>query len=210
LKRDWSKARPLRTPRASKTAGATIDTLVVSPSWHNRSRGRLAIGPFAVPCALGRSGVSTRKREGDGATPFGRFEIVARLTRRDRWAAVAGEAIRPSDGWCDDPASGAYNRPVTLPFAGGHEELWRSDGLYDVVLVLDHNLRARRGRGGSAVFFHLSSDDYGPTAGCVAISAADMRRLLPRLAGRVFLRILLPGSGARSKNRRTHPHMRRA
>jgi L,D-peptidoglycan transpeptidase YkuD (ErfK/YbiS/YcfS/YnhG family) len=55
---------------------------------------------------------------------------------------------------------------------------------------MDYNIRpAIRGRG-SAIFFHLATDDLGPTAGCVALRPADMRRLLPRLARRVFIEIV--------------------
>ena len=59
--------------------------------------------------------------------------------------------------------------------------MWRGDGLYDVVLVLDYNLHPRvRGRG-SAIFFHIAPKNFSPTAGCVAIRLEEMRRLLPRL-----------------------------
>ncbi len=218
MKRDWSKARPVRVSTGAKRkrpgrASAPTE-IVVSPRWDNRSRGTLTFGATTVRCALGRGGVATNKREGDGATPFGRYEIVARLIRRDRLPAPATtppmEAIRAGDGWCDDAKSGAYNRPIPLPSRLGHEEMWRDDGLYDVVLVLDHNLRRRTRSRGSAIFFHVATIGYEPTAGCVAISIADMRRLLPRLPRRAFLRILLPGGGARSKNRRADAHMGRA
>ncbi len=71
----------------------------------------------------------------------------------------------------------------------GHEELWRGDRLYDFIGVLDYNLRpAVRGRG-SAIFFHVATDDLGPTAGCVALRLRDLARLAPRLARRVTLEI---------------------
>ncbi len=89
--------------------------------------------------------------------------------------------MRADDGWCDDPASPAYNRPVRAPFTQSHQRLWRSDHLYDVCLVLDFNRRPRRYAGGSAIFFHLAHGDMRPTQGCIAIAPAAMRRLLPRL-----------------------------
>ena len=45
-----------------------------------------------------------------------------------------------------------------------------------------------RGRG-SAIFFHLARPGLTPTAGCVAIAAADMRKLAPRLARGATMRI---------------------
>jgi L,D-peptidoglycan transpeptidase YkuD (ErfK/YbiS/YcfS/YnhG family) len=78
---------------------------------------------------------------------------------------------------------------VRLPFRFSHEEMWRQDELYDVVIVLDWNIAPRRKDRGSAIFFHCARPDYGPTAGCVAIAPADMRRLLPRLARNVVMDI---------------------
>ncbi len=65
--------------------------------------------------------------------------------------------------------------------------MWRKDRLYDVVGVMDYNIRPRlRGRG-SAIFFHIATDDLSPTAGCVALRPRDMARLLPRLGRGVAL-----------------------
>ena len=62
--------------------------------------------------------------------------------------------------------------------------MWREDNLYDLVFVLDQNF-SRRAKGlGSAIFFHLARPGLTPTAGCVAISETDMRKLAPRLAKR--------------------------
>ncbi len=183
-----------------------VRRLVVSPSWYNRSKGRLRVGPIVMSCALGRAGVFSTKREGDGATPAGEFRLLKGFMRRDQVrvnsCSTFANPLRPSDGWCDDPRSGAYNLSVQLPFRASHERMWRNDHLYDVVIILDHNRRPRRRNGGSAIFFHLADDAYNATAGCVAISLRDMRRLLPRLAPSAMLRVLLPGGqNPRPKNR---------
>jgi L,D-peptidoglycan transpeptidase YkuD (ErfK/YbiS/YcfS/YnhG family) len=88
------------------------------------------------------------------------------------------KAIRPGDGWCDDPADRNYNRPVRLPFPRSHEGLWRSDHLYDIVVVLGYNDRPRSLRRGSAIFMHLARPGYTPTAGCIALSRQDMLKVL--------------------------------
>ena len=159
----------------------------------NRSIGRLMIGSLTIPCALGRSGISRRKREGDAATPSGSFRILNGYSRTDRISrlkcALPFLSITASSGWCDDPISSCYNRPIALPFKQRHETLWRSDRVYDVLLVLDYNIRPRIKGCGSAIFFHLARDDFSATEGCIAIRMADMRRLVPRLSRRAYIEV---------------------
>jgi L,D-peptidoglycan transpeptidase YkuD (ErfK/YbiS/YcfS/YnhG family) len=86
--------------------------------------------------------------------------------------------IRPRDGWCDAPGDRRYNRPVPLPYPASHEEMWRPDHLYDVVLDLAWNRGPIVAGRGSAIFLHLAKAGFEPTAGCVAVPEARMRRLL--------------------------------
>lgn len=148
-------------------------------------RGLLLGDGLALPCALGRSGIGRAKREGDGRTPAGLLRPVTVLFRPDRerrpGSALPVEPIAPDDGWCDDPRDPNYNRPVRLPFAGSHERLWRDDGLYDLVVVLDWNLARPRPRLGSAIFLHVARPGLAPTEGCIALPVDVLRRLVPRL-----------------------------
>ena len=100
------------------------------------------------------------------------------LYRADRLAApkcaVPVEPIGPADGWCDDAADTAYNKPVRLPHAGRHEALWRTDGVYDVLGVLGWNIAPTRPGAGSAIFLHVVAADGGPTAGCIALALPDL------------------------------------
>lgn len=150
--------------------------------------GLLTVGGLTVPCALGRSGLTRFKREGDGATPVGRFDLLWGWWRGERGLppqASIDLSPTPADlGWCDDPGDGRYNRAVRLPFRPSHETLRRDDRLYDVVIVLDANLRRRSLGRGSAIFFHVARDGFEPTAGCVALAPDDMRRVLARLGPR--------------------------
>ena len=52
--------------------------------------------------------------------------------------------------------------------AASHEEMWRKDDLYDIVVVLGHNDDPIVPGNGSAVFLHVASAGYGPTAGCAS------------------------------------------
>lgn len=139
-------------------------------------------GGFAARCVFGRSGVRADKREGDGASPAGVWPLRRALFRPDREAPPVTRLplapIAPDDGWCDDPADPAYNRPVKLPYAASTERMWREDRLYDLVIVLGHNDDPVVSGAGSAVFLHLARSDHGPTEGCVALDRSDFLVLL--------------------------------
>ena len=134
--------------------------------------------------ALGRSGISADKRESDGATPIGCFALRSVMFRPDRLPApktvLPVRAIATDDGWCDASDHASYNRLVKLPFAASHEELWRTDGLYDVVVDLGYNDDPPAPGRGSAIFLHVARPDYGPTQGCVAVALDDLLWLLAR------------------------------
>lgn len=152
--------------------------------------GRLMAGGLVLPCALGRSGITHDKREGDGATPAGRWRLLRFYLRKPAPLRAPWRLTRRDDIWCDDAKSFLYNRPLRAPTKLSHEEMWRKDRLYNVVGVMDYNITPRlRGRG-SAIFFHIATDDLGPTAGCVALRARDMARLLGRLARRARIVVL--------------------
>jgi L,D-peptidoglycan transpeptidase YkuD (ErfK/YbiS/YcfS/YnhG family) len=69
----------------------------------------------------------------------------------------------------------SYRRPRS------GDRLKRDDHLYDLVIELDHNTRPRMKNRGSAVFIHVARPGFAPTAGCVALRADDLKRLLARL-----------------------------
>ncbi|WOJ89182.1 L,D-transpeptidase family protein [Methylocapsa polymorpha] len=155
--------------------------------------GRLRAGPVVIRCAIGAGRIGRDKREGDHATPTGEFRLFFGLYRADRMPRNATllpmRPVRPHDGWCDDPDSSGYNRPVRLPCKASHEKLWRDDHLYDVVIVLDYNIFPRRKSRGSAIFLHCARPDLAPTEGCVALHPDDLRRLLPRLSRKTALTV---------------------
>lgn len=152
----------------------------------DHSRGTLVAGNLRISCALGRSGTAYSKREGDGYTVIGRFGMIEAFYRADRirrpQTGLKLKATRRTDGWCDAPDDRLYNRKVPLPHKASHEELWRDDGLYNVVVDLSVNRRPIVKGRGSALFLHMAKPGYSPTAGCIAVAAKDMARLLA-LAG---------------------------
>ncbi len=157
-------------------------------------RGEARWGDRVFPCALGKAGVRTDKREGDHATPLGLFPFRHVLFRPDREpppaTALLARAIATNDGWCDDVADPAYNRAVALPYAGRHELLWRADGIYDLILVIGHNDDPVVKGAGSAVFVHVARPDFSGTEGCVAFRPEDLRWILSQADTRSAVRIL--------------------
>ena len=138
-------------------------------------------------CALGRGGISALKREGDGATPRAAMRLLSVYYNPSRGSrpstALDVRAIRSNDSWCDDPRDRNYNRAVRHPYPTSAEHLWRADALYDLIVVLDYNIRPRRRGAGSAIFMHVARPGYQPTEGCIALQPADLLKLL-RIARR--------------------------
>lgn len=149
-----------------------------------RTRGVLLAGPLAIPVVLGRSGVRANKREGDGATPRGRFRLLRLWWRADRLprprTALPVRRITRDLAWCEDTADRRYNRPFLRSASEPGDRLWRNDRLYDFIVEIDHNTRPRIAGRGSAVFVHVARPNRSPTAGCVALNAKMLRRLLAR------------------------------
>lgn len=171
--------------KARRGCKIALTTIVVRPAPGKKSRALVQIGPVVVPAAIGRAGRTVLKREGDGATPIAAMKLLYGFRRTERRVRLvtplAIRRIRADMLWCDEPDNANYNRLVRAPFRAGHEAMKRKDGLYDVCLVMDWNISCRARNRGSAIFFHLIKPGYEPTAGCVAVSRRDMRRLLPHL-----------------------------
>ena len=150
-----------------------------------RSQGWLLAEGRQIPVALGRSGILVNKREGDGGTPRGRFRLLRLWWRPDRTprprTLLPVRRIGKRDAWCEDPRDRHYNRPVRLAEGASADRLWREDRLYDLIIELDHNTRPRVTGRGSAVFIHVAREGFKPTAGCVALSAPRLQRLLERV-----------------------------
>jgi len=142
----------------------------------------LQYGGARYRCALGRGGVRADKREGDSATPVGRFPLKRLFVRSDRMdhvkTALPTQSILPDDGWCDDPSRPEYNTLVKLPFTGSFENMQRDDHVYDLVIEIGHNDAPPVPGMGSAVFIHVAKPDYAPTEGCIALAKDDLVKLL--------------------------------
>lgn len=168
-----------------------MQELIVRADSPGATKGWAEIAGRKFRCALGKGGIRTEKREGDGGTPVGRFPLRRIFYRGDApRCALPLQALTPGDGWCDAPDDIAYNRHVLLPYAARHEKMWRADHLYDRVLVIGHNDDPVVAGMGSAVFVHLAHDDYRPTEGCVAFARADLEEILGLLMPEDYVTVL--------------------
>jgi L,D-peptidoglycan transpeptidase YkuD (ErfK/YbiS/YcfS/YnhG family) len=165
---------------SSSSAAAAAPDLIVSGAGMARMAGR------SFRCAVGRGGVSSAKREGDGATPIGTWPLRQVLYRPDRGmrpvTTLQTVPLKSVDGWCDAPADPNYNRMVRHPYPASAEHLWRRDSIYNLIVVVGYNDAPVVPGKGSAIFLHIARPDYSPTAGCVAFSRRDLVTILGMLS----------------------------
>lgn len=139
-----------------------------------------------LPVALGRGSIKAHKREGDGSTPAGRFRPIRLWWRADRLPRpttfLPVRRIGPNDAWCEDPTDRRYNRAFLRSANEPGDRLRREDGLYDLIIEIDHNTRPRVARHGSAIFIHVARQGFAPTAGCVALQRSDLLQLLRHIS----------------------------
>jgi L,D-peptidoglycan transpeptidase YkuD (ErfK/YbiS/YcfS/YnhG family) len=156
--------------------------ICVFPDSTEATRGYARIGDLMFVCSLGRNNVKQIKREGDGATPRGVFQLRRVLYRADRLPVPATDlpvsVIQRSDGWCDAPDDVHYNQLVQHPYQASAEKLWRDDSRYDIIVIVGYNDDPVVAGRGSAIFLHVAAEDFRPTEGCVAFERNDLLTLL--------------------------------
>ena len=144
--------------------------------------GYLKYKNLELKCTLGKAGIGIKKREGDNITPKGTYKIINIFYRKDRIKKISSKfqliRITKKIGWCDDPRSEYYNQLIKLPTEYSHEKFFRKDNIYDLVLVLNYNMRPIIKNKGSAIFLHVAKENYKPTAGCIALKKKDLMHLL--------------------------------
>ena len=153
----------------------------------------LYLNDYKLKCAVGKRGITSKKREGDKKTPKGSFKFVSLFYRKDRIKKIKSNlkkyVIKKNMGWCDDPYSKYYNKLIRFPFKFGAEKLYLRKNIYDIILILNFNLNPVVKNKGSAIFLHISSRNYTPTNGCIAVSLKDMKLLLKKINKKTSLTI---------------------
>jgi L,D-peptidoglycan transpeptidase YkuD (ErfK/YbiS/YcfS/YnhG family) len=147
--------------------------------------GYLKYRDLKFKCALGKSGVEKKIKEGDNITPRGTFDIIKIYYRNDRIKKLSSEfnliKIRRNMGWCDDPKSKKYNQLIKLPSKYSYENLYRKDNIYDLILILNYNMNPIVKNKGSAIFIHVAKKNYKKTAGCIALKKKDLKQLILKI-----------------------------
>ena len=147
--------------------------------------GYLKYRDLKFKCALGKSGIGNKKIEGDNITPKGVFNIIKIYYRKDRVKTLYSKfkliEITKNMGWCDDPKSRKYNKLIKLPNKYGHEILYRKENVYDLILVLNYNMKPTIKNKGSAIFIHIANKNYKKTAGCIALKKIDLINLVKEI-----------------------------
>ena len=141
-----------------------------------------AAGPYTA--RLGRNGLSSDRREGDGTTPTGTYRIGRTMYGNEANPGVRFRyrRVRCGDWWDEDPSSPTYNtfqhvRCGTKPsFGGGSEGMWQQPRPYPFLAVVEYNTTPVVPGRGSGIFLHAQTG--GPTIGCISLRKDQLRAVL--------------------------------
>ena len=136
-------------------------------------------------CSLGKNGVTKNKVEGDKCTPSGIYRLKQVFYRADRikefTTNIKKIKIKKNMGWCDDSSSKRYNQLIRVPTKFSHEKLYRKDGIYDIIVVLNYNMNPVIKKKGSAIFMHIAKKNYSKTLGCIGLKKNDLLEILNKV-----------------------------
>jgi L,D-peptidoglycan transpeptidase YkuD (ErfK/YbiS/YcfS/YnhG family) len=155
--------------------------------------GYLKYKNFRFRCSLGKAGIKKKTKEGDHVTPKGIFKVIKIYYRKDKIKKIINPIkkiqIKKNMGWCDDPKSDLYNQQIKLPNKFSYEKLYRKDGLYDIILVLNYNTSPIVKKKGSAIFIHIAKKKFKPTEGCIGLKKNDLLKLLKKIKKNTKIKI---------------------
>ena len=158
---------------------------------HVPNKNTLIIDDFKFRCCIGKKGINSNKKEGDYSTPKGLFDLKRLYFRKDRVGIpkckINKKIIKRDVAWCDDPKHKKYNEEIKTNNINLKENLYRKDHKYDYIISINHNERKIPSKG-SAIFIHLT-DNYKPTAGCVALKKKDFEILLKLIDKKTKIKI---------------------
>lgn len=140
---------------------------------------------------VGKNGITSSKREGDGKTPTGiysfgqAFGVAGNPGTSRGWLQVNNNHY-----WVDDVNSPYYNKLVDASQTGiqwsSAEHLIGYPTAYKYAIAVNYNTACTPGAG-SAIFLHCSTG--GSTAGCISVSQSNMIRILQSLQGDTLIGI---------------------
>ena len=159
-----------------------------------KNKHTLQVDDFFFKCCIGKNGTSYSKIEGDYKTPVGIFKIEHLYYRKDRLKKPDTKLkcieIKKNLGWCDDiNFSEKYNKLIKINNDTKHEKLLRKDHKYDLLIPIKYNFKNPKVGFGSCIFIHLTNN-YKPTAGCIALKKKDFLIMLKLINKNTKIKII--------------------
>jgi L,D-peptidoglycan transpeptidase YkuD (ErfK/YbiS/YcfS/YnhG family) len=128
------------------------------------------------------------KREGDGRSPAGAFalgDVFGYDPIPPHGTRMSYRRAGQDDYFIDDVASPDYNSWIALSPGEDPDSLWKSyermrrpDGLYEIGIIVKHNMDPVVAGNGSAIFIHVWREEGVSTTGCTALSRENLLSLL--------------------------------
>jgi len=158
---------------------------------HVKNKNTLIIDDFKLKCCIGKNGLNSNKNEGDYSTPSGLYNLKKLYFRKDRVGIpkckLDIKIIKKNMAWCDDSSNKRYNEEIKTPDKKCRENLYRDDHIYDYIISINYNEKKIPNKG-SAIFIHLTNN-YKPTAGCIALKRKDFEILLKLIDKKTKIKI---------------------
>lgn len=127
---------------------------------------------------IGRNGISSEKKEGDGKSPQGIFGFDFFFGSEDNPGfKFKYVKVDSNDCWVDDSESEFYNTMQKKPANSrwnSAEDILISD--YKFAAVINYNTKERIPNKGSAIFLHITNDKG--TSGCTVLTEENLLKVL--------------------------------
>ena len=98
---------------------------------------------YKLKCSIGKSGITSSKKEGDLVTPKGIFKLGPLYYRNDRInlkkCRIKRKIIKKGMRWCNDSRSKKYNKEINYLSKYRSEKLYRNDKIYDLYINIQYN-----------------------------------------------------------------------
>jgi len=158
---------------------------------HIKNKSTLQVDDFNLKCCIGKSGFNSHKKEGDYSTPTGFYKLNKLYFRKDRVgypkSKIKKKIITENLAWCDNSNHEEYNEEIKVFNNKCREKFYRVDNKYDYLITINYNEKKIPHKG-SAIFLHLTNN-YKPTAGCIALKKKDFEILLKLIDKNTKIRI---------------------
>ena len=151
-------------------------------SLHDKNNG-IWTQVLSTSCRVGRNGITSNKREGDGKTPSGVYSLGKAFGVASNPGCTRSYLkVNSNHYWVDDSNSQYYNKLVDASQTGiqwsSAEHLADYSTAYKYAIAINYNTSCVSGKG-SAIFLHCSTG--GATAGCISVSQSTMIQILCNL-----------------------------